>query len=169
MPVAYAVTYIFGTVGSAIVICHAAGPKLLGIDLASACKDYEARIGGGEGHRAVPALAWRRLELRAYRARRRRQGRRSARQRCRSAGDRVRASSSSASAAMASIEDARWPTRSCVKATSSLSPVAREMLVNLIGQSADESRRSRNSLDAPRRVASTCACDQQGRRRHDAG
>ena len=41
MPVAYAVTYMFGTVGSAIVIALV-GPALLGIDLAAACKDYEA-------------------------------------------------------------------------------------------------------------------------------
>src|SRR6202020_3557764 len=40
MPVAYAVTYIFGTVGSAIVLALL-GPALLGIDLEAACKDYE--------------------------------------------------------------------------------------------------------------------------------
>src|SRR5690242_12790223 len=37
MPVAYAVTYIFGTMGSAIVLA-VLGPALLGIDLESACK-----------------------------------------------------------------------------------------------------------------------------------
>ncbi len=37
MPVAYAVTYIFGTVGSAIVIAII-GPMLLGINLEAACK-----------------------------------------------------------------------------------------------------------------------------------
>ena len=42
MPIAYAVTYIFGTVGSAILLAQI-GPKLLGIDLVSACKAYEAR------------------------------------------------------------------------------------------------------------------------------
>ena len=41
MPVAYAVTYLFGTVGSAIVIALV-GPALLGIDLPAAAKDYEA-------------------------------------------------------------------------------------------------------------------------------
>src|SRR5713101_7706473 len=45
MPVAYAVTYIFGTVGSAIVLALI-GPALLGIDLAAACKRYEERHGG---------------------------------------------------------------------------------------------------------------------------
>src|SRR4026208_2395582 len=39
MPVAYAVTYMFGTMGSAVVIA-VIGPKLLGINLEAACKDY---------------------------------------------------------------------------------------------------------------------------------
>ncbi len=47
MPVAYAVTYMFGTIGSAIVIA-VLGPKLLGIDLVAACKDYEEKFGGGK-------------------------------------------------------------------------------------------------------------------------
>src|SRR4029453_8000033 len=45
MPIAYAVTYLFGTVGSAIVIALL-GPALLRIDLVAACKDYEAKQGG---------------------------------------------------------------------------------------------------------------------------
>ena len=45
MPVAYAVTYIFGTVGSAMLLAIF-GPKMLGIDLVAACKAYEARQGG---------------------------------------------------------------------------------------------------------------------------
>jgi putative transport protein len=65
MPIAYAVTYIFGTVGSAIVIALF-GPALLRFDLAAACKDYEdkqhsAREVGG------PGSAWHRWELRAFR------------------------------------------------------------------------------------------------------
>src|SRR5262245_37256202 len=40
MPVAYAVTYIFGTVGSAIVLALL-GPALLGINLEEACKRNE--------------------------------------------------------------------------------------------------------------------------------
>jgi putative transport protein len=39
MPIAYAVTYLFGTVGSAIVI-GLLGPALLRIDLPKACKEY---------------------------------------------------------------------------------------------------------------------------------
>src|SRR5687767_10938545 len=44
MPVAYAVSYMFGTMGSAIVIA-VVGPKLLGINLEQACKDYEEKFG----------------------------------------------------------------------------------------------------------------------------
>jgi putative transport protein len=39
------VTYIYGTVGSAILLAQL-GPKLLGIDLPAACKEYEAQLGG---------------------------------------------------------------------------------------------------------------------------
>jgi putative transport protein len=44
MPVAYAVTYIFGTLGSAIVLALL-GPALLRIDLEAACKRYEDQHG----------------------------------------------------------------------------------------------------------------------------
>jgi putative transport protein len=65
MPVAYAVTYMFGTMGSAIVIA-VLGPKLLGINLEAACKDYEQKQGGVK-ELGGPGTAWRRWELRAYR------------------------------------------------------------------------------------------------------
>src|SRR5215469_4471464 len=65
MPIAYAVTYMFGTIGSAIVIAIL-GPKLLGINLEAACKEYEKKQGvtkelGGAG------AAWHRWEVRAFR------------------------------------------------------------------------------------------------------
>src|SRR4051795_11406013 len=65
MPVAYAVTYMFGTMGSAIVIA-VLGPKLLGIDLVAACKDYENKFGGTK-ELGGPNSAWRRWEVRAFR------------------------------------------------------------------------------------------------------
>jgi len=65
MPVAYAVTYIFGTIGSAIVIALL-GPILLGIDLEAACKRYEEKH-GGQKELGGPGTAWHRFELRAYR------------------------------------------------------------------------------------------------------
>ena len=65
MPIAYAVTYIFGTVGSAILLAQI-GPKLLGIDLVAACKAYEARY-GGTAEMGGAGSAWHRWELRAFR------------------------------------------------------------------------------------------------------
>jgi AspT/YidE/YbjL antiporter-like protein len=43
MPVAYAVTYIFGTAGSAWIL-SSFGPKLMGGNVDAACKDYEAMM-----------------------------------------------------------------------------------------------------------------------------
>src|SRR5436190_527970 len=57
MPIAYAVTYMFGTMGSAIVIAII-GPKLLGINLVAACKDYEEKHGGGKKELGGPGTAW---------------------------------------------------------------------------------------------------------------
>src|SRR5438552_2274102 len=65
MPVAYAVTYMFGTMDSAIVIA-VIGPKLLGINLVAACKDYEEKHGGGKKELGGPGTAWTRWALRAY-------------------------------------------------------------------------------------------------------
>jgi putative transport protein len=65
MPVAYAVTYMFGTMGSAVVIA-VLGPKLLGINLEAACKDYEQKQGGVK-ELGGPGSAWRRWEVRAFR------------------------------------------------------------------------------------------------------
>src|SRR5687767_2534662 len=69
MPVAYAVTYMFGTVGSAIVIA-VLGPALFRIDLVAACKDYEEKQGGGQGKEmGGSGSAWHRWVLRAFRVR----------------------------------------------------------------------------------------------------
>ncbi|SAL11787.1 aspartate-alanine antiporter [Caballeronia humi] len=65
MPTAYAVTYIFGTIGSAIILATL-GPILLRIDLVAACKEYEATLGGKQ-ELGGPGQAWHRYELRAYR------------------------------------------------------------------------------------------------------
>jgi putative transport protein len=67
MPVAYAVTYIFGTIGSALVLALL-GPTLLGIDLEAACKRYE-EMHGGKKEAGGPGTAWHQFELRAYRIR----------------------------------------------------------------------------------------------------
>ena len=67
MPVAYAVTYIFGTIGSAIVLALL-GPALLGIDLEAACKRYEEER-GGKKEQGGAGTAWYQRELRAFRVR----------------------------------------------------------------------------------------------------
>ena len=65
MPVAYAVTYLFGTAGSAWLLASV-GPKLLRVDIAAACKELEAKLGGGEEEPGVMSAA-RRFDVRAYR------------------------------------------------------------------------------------------------------
>ncbi|HXW93554.1 MAG TPA: aspartate-alanine antiporter [Terriglobales bacterium] len=65
MPIAYAVTYMFGTIGSAIVIALL-GPALLRIDLPAACKDYEEKQGGTK-ELGGAGSAWHRWEMRAFR------------------------------------------------------------------------------------------------------
>jgi putative transport protein len=65
MPIAYAVTYIFGTVGSAIVIALI-GPALLRIDLVKACKEYEEKQGGTK-ELGGAGSAWHRWVVRAFR------------------------------------------------------------------------------------------------------
>jgi putative transport protein len=66
MPVAYAVTYIFGTLGSALVLALL-GPVLLGINLEEACKRYEEKHGGGKKEAGGPGTAWYQFALRAFR------------------------------------------------------------------------------------------------------
>ena len=67
VPIGYAVTYIFGTIGSAIILAQL-GPKLIGVDLPAACAEYERKLGGGAvGFDAGVMSAYRAVELRAYR------------------------------------------------------------------------------------------------------
>jgi len=64
MPVAYAVTYLFGTAGSAWILASM-GPKLLRVDLAKECQEYEARMGGNAAEPGVMS-AYTELVVRAY-------------------------------------------------------------------------------------------------------
>ncbi|ERN40442.1 aspartate-alanine antiporter [Rubidibacter lacunae KORDI 51-2] len=63
IPVAYAVTYIWGTVGTGMIIVYL-GPILIGTNIEEACKDYEAQMGGKPGQDFKSA--WHQLEIRAY-------------------------------------------------------------------------------------------------------
>jgi putative transport protein len=64
MPVAYAVTYLFGTAGSAWFLASV-GPRILGIDLAKSCKEYEDKMGGSAAGGGA-ATAYREIVARSY-------------------------------------------------------------------------------------------------------
>jgi putative transport protein len=64
MPVAYAVTYLFGTAGSAWFLASM-GPRLLRVDLAKACKEYEDKMGGAPAD-ASGVATYPKVALRAY-------------------------------------------------------------------------------------------------------
>jgi putative transport protein len=65
MPVAYAVSYIWGTIGTGIIL-SILGPKLLGVDIAAECKRYEKEMSAGAPAGGMQS-AYRRLDIRAYR------------------------------------------------------------------------------------------------------
>lgn len=64
MPVAYAVAYVFGTVGSALILAQVL-PKIMRINLEDACKDYEKK---NKADKTIntEGTAWHEYELRAY-------------------------------------------------------------------------------------------------------
>ena len=64
VPVAYAVTYMFGTAGAAWVLASL-GPKLLRVDLAAECKSLEASLGAPDADPAVISAA-RRVDVRCF-------------------------------------------------------------------------------------------------------
>ena len=65
IPVAYAITYLFGTIGTGWILAFL-GPKLLGVDLEAECKRYEAEMSKGAPPGGMQS-AWRQFEMRAYR------------------------------------------------------------------------------------------------------
>ena len=64
IPVAYAITYLFGTIGTGWILAFL-GPKLLGVDIAAECARYEREMSGG-APKATFISARRARELRAY-------------------------------------------------------------------------------------------------------
>ena len=64
MPVGYAVTYLFGTAGSAWFLASV-GPRMLGVNLAVECAKYEKEMGAGAIEPAGQS-AYARFVLRAY-------------------------------------------------------------------------------------------------------
>lgn len=65
MTVAYAVTYIFGTAGTAWIL-SALGPRLVGGNVMAACKEYEARLSFDRADDPEITAAYRQVALRAY-------------------------------------------------------------------------------------------------------
>ncbi len=65
IPVAYAITYLFGTIGTGWILAFL-GPKLLGVDIAAECARYEREMSGGAPKSAFLS-ARRAREARAYR------------------------------------------------------------------------------------------------------
>jgi putative transport protein len=65
IPVAFAVTYLFGTAGSAWFLASV-GPKLLRVDLAAACRELEEKMGSVHPERGVVS-AYSKFAVRAYR------------------------------------------------------------------------------------------------------
>ncbi len=68
IPVAYAITYLFGTIGTGWILAFL-GPKMLGTDIAAACERYEREVLKGSTKDGSYVSAWRARELRAYRIR----------------------------------------------------------------------------------------------------
>ncbi|MCZ0963481.1 aspartate-alanine antiporter [Paracoccus benzoatiresistens] len=68
IPVAYAITYLFGTIGTGWILAFL-GPKMLGTDIAEACARYEREVLKGSTKGANTMSAWRAREARAYRIR----------------------------------------------------------------------------------------------------
>jgi putative transport protein len=64
MPVAYAITYIWGTIGTGVIL-SILGPKLLGVDLVAECKRYEKEMSAGAPDGGMQS-AYRRTDIRAY-------------------------------------------------------------------------------------------------------
>ena len=64
IPVAYAVVYLWGTIGTGLIL-SVLGPKLLGINLEEECKRYEKEMSGGHPPEKGQT-AWRQVEMRAY-------------------------------------------------------------------------------------------------------
>lgn len=64
IPVAYAVTYLFGTIGTGWIIAFL-GPKLLGVDIVAECKRYEREMSSGAPEGGIQS-AWNQYIVRAY-------------------------------------------------------------------------------------------------------
>jgi len=65
IPVAFAVTYLIGVIGAAWFLSQV-GPRLMRVDIAKACADYEKQMGGSPHIEPGVVSAYRDIEIRAY-------------------------------------------------------------------------------------------------------
>jgi putative transport protein len=65
IPVAYAITYLWGTVGTGLIL-SVLGPKILRVNLVEECRKYEAEMSKGAPAGGMNS-AWQQLQMRAYR------------------------------------------------------------------------------------------------------
>ncbi len=64
IPVAYAICYLWGTIGTGLIL-SIVGPKLIGVNLEDACKQYEAEMSTGQPEGGMHT-AWHQLGMRAF-------------------------------------------------------------------------------------------------------
>ena len=64
IPVAYAICYLWGTIGTGIILSQF-GPKLIGVNLEEACKQYKAEMSKGQPATGMNS-AWHQLQMRAF-------------------------------------------------------------------------------------------------------
>ncbi len=64
IPVAYAITYLWGTIGTGVILAQL-GPKILRINLEQECKKYEAEMSKGAPVGGMGS-AWHQLQMRAF-------------------------------------------------------------------------------------------------------
>ncbi|MGB5776021.1 MAG: aspartate-alanine antiporter [Sedimenticolaceae bacterium] len=64
IPVAYAITYLWGTIGTGVIL-SILGPKILGVNLEEECKKYEAELSKGAPAGGMGS-AWQQLQMRAF-------------------------------------------------------------------------------------------------------
>ncbi len=64
MPVAYAISYLWGTIGTGLIL-SVLGPKILGVDIAEECRKYEAEMSQGAPEGGMNT-AWHQLQMRAF-------------------------------------------------------------------------------------------------------
>lgn len=64
MPVSYAISYLWGTIGTGVIL-SVLGPKILRVDIVEECRKYEAEMSKGTPEGGMNS-AWQQLQMRAF-------------------------------------------------------------------------------------------------------